>query len=296
MTTEKLTTMAIGSNRGLRSISAHNTAVSRLQRALNTTRKRFNLTTIAFVLAATPFLSTCSQTNGARIEVLADAILKDDSSAFRAEFNKGFDGKAFNSVDRRLKLTIVHVAAMKGENEILAILLDSGVKVDLRTSEESTPLFSAACFGRAETVKFLLSRGADANAVGNVSLGKTFGSTPLTIASFGGHIDTIKALLDGGADINGLAATMPPVVAAAINDHYETVEFLLSKGARVDMKTPKMIAEKGNARVAALLWDKLCNEPMMTLIGFPAYDKTVLELRELAACPMPAKRPRPPSW
>ena len=188
------------------------------------------------------------------MKVLAEATSKNDVNAFRTEFSKGFDSKAFNSLDEQAEVTILHAAAINGQNEILTILLDSGIKVDLRTRDDSTPLLAAAYADRVETVKLLLSRGANANAIGHFSLKNVSGQTPLIIASFGGYIQTVQALLEGGADVDQPAGTISPIEAAALSNHYEVVKLLLSKGARVNSLLPKFIAERGNAQVAALLW------------------------------------------
>ena len=61
--------------------------------------------------------------------------------------------------------------------ETLGYLLDSGVPVDARDEENSTPLISAAAHGQTDMAEFLISRGADINATDK------YGNSPLIAAA-----------------------------------------------------------------------------------------------------------------
>lgn len=59
-----------------------------------------------------------------------------------------------------------------------------------------TPLHCAAQYGHVDSIRFLLSRGANISAEGK------HGHTPLHFAAQNGHVDAIKCLHSLGADIN----------------------------------------------------------------------------------------------
>jgi ankyrin repeat protein len=81
-----------------------------------------------------------------------------------------------------------------------------------------TPLFLAAQQGRAESVKRLLSAGANVNAAARN------GATPLLIATNEGHAEVVKILLEAKADTTarfihqGISYTALNLAARAGND------------------------------------------------------------------------------
>ena len=72
--------------------------------------------------------------------------------------------------------TPLHVAAGKGDADMMAALLDGGADVEAREVDGATPLFFAVLSGRLAAVRLLLSRGADASAT------RAEGGTPLDAA------------------------------------------------------------------------------------------------------------------
>ena len=60
-------------------------------------------------------------------------------------------------------------------------------------------------------------------------------SSPLHLACLGGHIDVARVLLEWGADLNTPNVFgMTPLGYAASKNHKHVVEFLLSKGAKIN--------------------------------------------------------------
>ena len=61
----------------------------------------------------------------------------------------------------------LHLAALKGNKEIVQILLDNGAKIDLRATnkDEATPLAWAAFLGQKDVVSLLIEAGAPINAI-----------------------------------------------------------------------------------------------------------------------------------
>ena len=59
----------------------------------------------------------------------------------------------------------LHLASLKGNKEIVQILLDNGAKIDLRATnkDKATPLAWAAFFGQKDMVSLLINAGAPIN-------------------------------------------------------------------------------------------------------------------------------------
>ncbi len=74
--------------------------------------------------------------------------------------------------------TPLHSACLHGHDETVKILLSSGAEVDTKNSFGQRPLHYACVFRHKETAKILLDAGADLNAKDNE------GHTPLGLASF----------------------------------------------------------------------------------------------------------------
>jgi ankyrin repeat protein len=163
------------------------------------------------------------------------------------------------------------------------LLIEKGANVNARSKAGMTPLLLAAQkYGAVETVKLLLSKGADAKAVDGA------GASAVVHAAAGGDIDVVKALLAGGADSQsrrkvpdmalldrGNAAVLKEVMEIAARrvsgttalmsavggNHIEIVKLLLSSGADVNASTPSgttallLAAPKGNAALVKLLLD-----------------------------------------
>ena len=138
----------------------------------------------------------------------------------------------------------------------------------------STPLMYAAAFGNADMVGMLLAANANSNATNdvgatalmwavndiekvrlllskqaNVNAKSRFGKTPLIIAaSDDSGMPVVRMLVENGADVNAadsgppLAAgatprpNLTPLLAASSSSNAEMVRYLLTQGARMDVK------------------------------------------------------------
>jgi len=173
--------------------------------------------------------------------VLADAIKAHNTAAFAAEFEKGFRPERENVDDGTGGMVLLHMAAMEGTTEIVRLLLDRGVKVDLRTSEGATPLVYASLEGNTEVAKLLLDRGADVNN----TAGFDGAGTPLMAAAKKGSLDTVKLLVERGADVNkGKGFWSNPLYFAADGGHRDVVIYLMKRGAQSDVMMTGGIKEK----------------------------------------------------
>ena len=61
----------------------------------------------------------------------------------------------------------LHLAVVKGNKEIVQILLDNGAQIDIKAKnkDEATPLAWAAFFGQKDVVSLLIEAGAPINAI-----------------------------------------------------------------------------------------------------------------------------------
>jgi ankyrin repeat protein len=79
----------------------------------------------------------------------------------------------------------MHIASQNGHLDVIRLLLDSGIPVDIRNGDPSTPLALASSEGKVEVGHFLIEREADVNARDKD------GWTPLHFASRYGHLDAV---------------------------------------------------------------------------------------------------------
>ncbi|WOO85266.1 Putative ankyrin repeat protein [Vanrija pseudolonga] len=86
--------------------------------------------------------------------------------------------------------------ARAGTTADLEQYIDAGIPANLTNQSGDTLLMLAAYHGHADTVKMLLGKGADPDAL------NAKGQSPIAGAVFKLHNDVVHTLLDGGADIH----------------------------------------------------------------------------------------------
>jgi len=118
-------------------------------------------------------------------------------------------------------------AVLRGQQEVLDMLLRKGAGVNVGLASGSTPLHDASLKGYDGIVTLLLARGA------NVDIRNASGATPLHDAALNGKASVARILLDHGADINAREAESgtTALYAAATLGREEVVALLLEKGA-----------------------------------------------------------------
>ena len=140
-------------------------------------------------------------------------------------------------------------AAAEGNRDVVARLLAAGTPVNARQpGTGSTPLNTAAVFGRTGVAKLLLEKGAD------VSLANTDGNTALHIAAFFANVELVELLLDKGASVrvkNGRGETPLDVVSAdwsqQLEETYKSIGDLV--GIEVDLARIKQARPKISTRL-----------------------------------------------
>ena len=146
--------------------------------------------------------------------------------------------------------------------------------------QSTTPLIIAAMKGHEEVVKILLDFGAPINQRGTVIVkGESRGgATALWCASLnGGHYNIIKLLVEHGADINqptdnGSTPLRPP----CLNGNFEIVRYLIEHGANVNAannykETCLMVASyAGEYEIVQCLLEKGAKPECVTTCGISA--------------------------
>lgn len=123
--------------------------------------------------------------------------------------------------------SLLQLAVLREDFELLNLLLDEGADLE---SHGPQALVQATEDGNIEIAAFLLDRGTDANAFGNVF-------TALQAAARSGNVELAEYLTERGADVNAPASSIKgrtALQAAAENGNFDMIVFLLDQGADVN--------------------------------------------------------------
>jgi len=114
----------------------------------------------------------------------------------------------------------IHAATFMGDMDAINQHIAAGSDLNLREpSMGSTPLISAAVFGKTEAALALIEAGADVNLQNNE------GSTALTSAAFLCRTEIVKALLEAGAD-KELRTNAGSTALESVSGPFEDVRFI----------------------------------------------------------------------
>ena len=157
-----------------------------------------------------------------------------------SEFRKSEIDQRGNSGNPALK-----IAAAGGHLELVKLLVENGATIDIgKENGDRTPLIEASDSGHADIAAYLISKGADVNALGN-------GVTPLMAAVSTNAMatgpaepreETIRLLLEKGADVNvqdntWLKTGFSPLMMAVRQADAALVQTLLAKQADLNLKS-----------------------------------------------------------
>lgn len=127
-------------------------------------------------------------------------------------------------------------------------LLNRKHNVDVREQNGRTPLFIAASRGAEDFVDLLLRHDAKMNAVDK------FGNTPLYYAAAGDHVGVVEILLESGVNVNiQNRRGLTPLMIATSEGHLATVQALIDGKADPSLtdftgRTAWEWAQRGNRR------------------------------------------------
>ena len=180
-----------------------------------------------------------------------------------------------NSIDSNAILPLV--VKQKLPTEVVALLLDSGAKVDVRDKKfGNTALYMAAWKENVEVATLLIEKGANVNAVRWSRTGRN--TTPLMTAAFRGDKDVAALLIENGADLDaqenpyGWTALMKAVQ----RDRIDVVSLLIQEGADVNMQSQNkdtaliFAAGYGYAEIVNMLIENGADIDMQAADGYTA--------------------------
>ena len=154
-------------------------------------------------------------------------------------------------------------ASLKGQREIVELLILEGADLNARDNQGDTALMNAALKGRIEIVELLISNGADVSVKdksgntaliesakyaresaceiiallkdngANVNANNKFGLTALIYAAQGGPLENVACLIAEGADVNAKSKSGETALKfAESSNRKDIIELLKENGAK----------------------------------------------------------------
>ncbi|XP_051909850.1 transient receptor potential cation channel subfamily A member 1b [Hippocampus zosterae] len=128
----------------------------------------------------------------------------------------------------------LHLAVRGGNVETIRFCIDKGAKIDQKQHDRSTPLHLACTQGAIEVVKMMLCAHGRVEDIINLKDGAC--QTPLHKATIFDHVNLAEYLISLGADVNAVdCKDNPPLLLATSCGAWRTVALLLSKEANVNL-------------------------------------------------------------
>jgi ankyrin repeat protein len=150
-------------------------------------------------------------------------------------------GEDLNFQDERVPSgTVLQLAAFKGDEAMVKLLVAHGALIDQEGGEYGSALQAAASEGHVNTVRMLLELN-DESDMEPLDLNRQTGSTKtaLQAAAAAGHTEIVRILLEQDLDVDQSDAQHESALhQAAANNHLEAIELLLGKGAEILLPGP----------------------------------------------------------
>jgi hypothetical protein len=145
----------------------------------------------------------------------------------------------------------IHTAVLTGNQEALKQHIAAGTNINEKDPfGGSSPLISAAVFGKTEEAKILIDAGADINFQNND------GSTPLHTAAFFCRPEIVRMLLDKGADKtikNKFGATPALTVTGSFAESKNVYDMMGKALEPMGLKLDYAYIEKTRPEIAEML-------------------------------------------
>ncbi|XP_062711316.1 uncharacterized protein LOC115254290 [Aedes albopictus] len=143
--------------------------------------------------------------------------------------DKDYKNSANYKIANNNGLTLIHLAAEKGNKKIVQMLIDDyAADVNVQDNDGNTPLLLAAHNCKWEMVKMLIDKAADYKIANKV------GQTPMHVVAIYGNMEIMKILVDVyAADVNvqdNIGNT--PLYHAAYYNRWEMVKMLIDKDSK----------------------------------------------------------------
>ena len=115
---------------------------------------------------------------------------------------------------------------------VTELLDDDPSLISMRDAKNLTPLHVAASRGQADVIQLLLDRGADVHGPSDEDTW-----TPIVFAAYRGHLDAVRVLIENEADVTEAGGN--PIHFAGQRRHKEICRLLVENGAIDDLIEPK---------------------------------------------------------
>jgi hypothetical protein len=166
----------------------------------------------------------CNVRVSGMVMVVCFAALLLTSSCNSSSDSSGEAGKKVSQPSAEAPSVDIHTAVLTGNKEALRQHIAAGTNINEKDPfGGSSPLISAALFGKTEEAKILIDAGADINFQNND------GATALHTAAFFCRPEIVRLLLDKGADKNvknKFSATPYQSVAGSFEESKNTYDIL----------------------------------------------------------------------
>jgi hypothetical protein len=161
-------------------------------------------------------------------EPLLAAVLKEDIDEVKGLLARGAD---VNVVDGNLNETALSQAVLRGNRELVKILLDAGAEVNEKNSSGLTALMYVGSDTSVEVVRDMIAAGA------KVDLKDEEGKNALHHAASDTGTEALQALIDAGASVDATDESgRTALMLAAQNGNEDNVAVLVKAGATVNLR------------------------------------------------------------
>ncbi|HZY48050.1 MAG TPA: ankyrin repeat domain-containing protein [Candidatus Bathyarchaeia archaeon] len=170
----------------------------------------------------------------ARNPELADSKTRNGVSSILQAFYYGRPEIARTIADKKRELDVFE-ASVLGRLDRVKILTKQNYSLIDSYSPDGFPVLALAAYlGQDEVTEYLISQGANVNAVAK----NPTGFTALTGAVANDHTEISKLLIQHGANVNHRYEDgASPLMEAAMNGNLELVNFFIKHGAEINVKT-----------------------------------------------------------